>query len=326
MMVLQYLSAKLSVLPSIVRPLYDALTTRSLPWSLRWRTLTLFPINILTALLTSPTWLFNNRYSVIYVPTRSGPKRCLVYLPPEEKDESKSNIGQEKQRPLHIDAHGGAFLGGLAEYNARWCSFLSDRTGAVVISVQYRSAPRYTYPAAHEDVDDIVTYLLTHASDFNINVDTELLTLGGSSAGANLLLSTSQSLVKRNGIKPLAFISFCPVLDLRVPPSQKPKPPSFPKQDPSRFLMPLFDAYAAPVRPECDGDARLHPILARKEALPRDVLVVVAGIDILAHEQLSFVERVQGELEGEGNPEGRRVEARVFERAFHGWLECKCLP
>lgn len=357
-MLSSYISAKLSSLPSILRPLYDALTTRHLPWSLRWRTLTLLPLNILTALITAPTWLFNNRYSVLYIPTRSGPKRCLVYLPPspsqqQRVDNTKTDKGEDrnenkeierekkkKKRPLHIDAHGGAFLGGLAEYDTRWCTHLSDHTGAVVVSIQYRGAARYTYPAAHDDVDDIMSWLLEHAEEM-WDVDLNLVSVGGSSAGANLLLSAARGLaveqrvagkftdeerIWRKGkvVKPLAWIGFCPVLDLRVPPVQKPKPAGFPKKDPLRFLMPLFDSYAAPSREERLGDARLHPTLARKEDLPRDMLVVVAGIDILAGEQLEFVERVRGELEREGNEEGRRrVEAKVFERGFHGWLECE---
>jgi hypothetical protein len=48
-------------------------------------------------------------------------------------------------------------------------------------------------------------------------------------------------------------------------------------------------------------------------------LFIVAGIDILVHEQLTFIERVKSELKelGDGN---RNFEAIVFDRGFHGWL------
>jgi hypothetical protein len=49
---------------------------------------------------------------------------------------------------------------------------------------------------------------------------------------------------------------------------------------------------------------------------------VIAGVDILLQEQLSFVQRLKSDLERGGNAEGR-LEVKVFEEAFHGWLECE---
>ena len=80
-MALQYLNAKFSVFPRLFQPIYDAIFS-TLPFSHRWRLLLLQPLNILIPLLTAPHWLFNNRYSVMYIPTRSGPKRALVFRPP----------------------------------------------------------------------------------------------------------------------------------------------------------------------------------------------------------------------------------------------------
>ena len=62
-----------------------------------------------------------------------------------------------------------------------------------------------------------------------------------------------------------------------------------------------------------------------KEELPNDIFFVIAGIDILAHEELSMVERLRGEIERDSDADAgdRRVQARVWDRGFHGWLECK---
>lgn len=50
--------------------------------------------------------------------------------------------------------------------------------------------------------------------------------------------------------------------------------------------------------------------------------MVVPTIDILLHEQLTFVERVKQDIESLGERgKGRRVEAMVMEGCFHGWLE-----
>jgi hypothetical protein len=52
------------------------------------------------------------------------------------------------------------------------------------------------------------------------------------------------------------------------------------------------------------------------------MLFIVAGIDILMHEQLNFVERIRKEAEAEGDTD-RSAEARVWDKGFHGWLECR---
>jgi len=70
-------------------------------------------------------------------------------------------------------------------------------------------------------------------------------------------------------------------------------------------------------------DARLSPILKSIKDLPDNILCVVAGIDIVTHEQLSFIERVKSELDSSDQPSDRTLEAVVFDNAFHGWFECE---
>lgn len=234
-----------------------------------------------------------------------------MFQPPRPKD--------AELRPLHIDIHGGAWVGGLVEQSARWCTHLSDRTGAVVISITYSIAPRHIFPAAHNDIDDIVAFLLAHAADFG--ADPKLLTVGGSSVGGNLALSASQYLHRQGKPVPLAFVAWYPALSFHVPPQEKPKPEGLPMSDPLAFLLPLFDVYAGTNRTEHMDNARLHPILAKKEALPRDMLLVSARMDVLLPEGMEFIERMKSERgEGEG-----RAEAVLVEDGFHGFMECECL-
>ena len=52
--------------------------------------------------------------------------------------------------------------------------------------------------------------------------------------------------------------------------------------------------------------------------------MVIPPVDILVHEQVTFVERVRGDIERlqkEGRGEGRRIEVVMPEGAFHAWLE-----
>ena len=296
---------KLSLFPRLFQPTTDALFS-NLPINYRWRLLLLQPINILCFLLTAPSFLFSTSYTVIYIPTRSGPKRCLVFQPARRKPDAS--------RPLHIDFHGGGFIGGFPEQGARWCKLLAEKTGAVVVSGSYRLAPRHIYPSANEDVDDIITYLLAHAKDFGANK--EIVTLGGSSVGGTLTLSASQ-LLPQGAAK--AWLGFCAPVDLRLRPSDKKKPPGFPTHDPLAFLEPLWDAYAGTQREANRAVQRCHPCLARRNDLPADVLFVCAGIDILLHEQLEFVNKLKREWEREDGS----LEVVVVEKGFHGFVECE---
>lgn len=228
--------------------------------------------------------------------------------------------------PLHVDMHGGAWVAGFPEQNARWCQYLCEKTGAVVVSCSYRFAPRHPFPAAHDDVDDIVSWLVSHAGD--LGADASLLTLGGSSAGGNLALSAAQSLQQQNGVlgptRVKGYVGFYVPVNLRMGPEEKPRPPNYPARDPLAFMLPLYDAYARNNRQSNWDDPRLNTLTAEVNKLPKKMLFVVAGIDILAHEQLSFTRRLKEDAERQEVDDRYHVEVKVWDKGFHGWLECRC--
>ena len=159
----------------------DALFCPSLPWSYRWRLLALQPITLLTYCMTYLPYAFSCRYSVIDIPTSGRHTvRAIVFRPLKGVP--------SKLHPLHIDFHGGAFVGGIAEYDAPFCELVSDRVGAVVVSAEYRCAPAHMYPCAHEDAEDVMDWVLSNAKKL-WNADPDSLTISGSSAGGNLMFT-----------------------------------------------------------------------------------------------------------------------------------------
>jgi hypothetical protein len=110
-------------------------------------------------------------------------------------------------------------------------------------------------------------------------------------------------------------------VDLRLPPWEKPKSGNFPKRDPFSFLLPLYDAYAGPVRDQTMNDPNLNPILRPLSETPDNILFIVPMIDILVKEQLDFIERLKSELQSSEQTSNRRFETIIFEKGFHGWLE-----
>src|SRR6266498_2823442 len=108
------------------RPTYDAFFAPSLPFSYRWRLLGLQPIAILANAMQFLPWCFSSAYKVTRIPTRRANEsvRAIVFQP-----SPKPTSGA--LRPLHLDMHGGGFLGGIAEYDASFCQLFSQETGAV---------------------------------------------------------------------------------------------------------------------------------------------------------------------------------------------------
>jgi len=184
-------------------PTIDAFLTKDVPFHYRWRLLLFQPIAILIYLINTLPVLYSKRTTELEIPVRDGRTiRSLVYLPPhssravgpfyKDSQSTQGGITRQPLRRLHLDIHGGAFIGGLPEANHRFCTAVADRTGAVVVSTTYRFAPRHPFPAAIDDIDDVVSWLLENAES-KLKADPECFTLSGSSAGGNLAIATSLS-------------------------------------------------------------------------------------------------------------------------------------
>lgn len=173
------------MLLSAFRPAIDALFTWKLSFSYRWRLLLLQPLAFLGICIKVLPWSFSDAYAVHWIPTRAGRSiRCIVFRPPPINRPSKP------LRPLHLDIHGGGFVGGVPEYDAAFAQMIARRTGAVVVCPTHRFAPVHQFPAAHDDIDDVIRYLHQHAED-KFGADPQLMTVSGFSAGGNLALSVS---------------------------------------------------------------------------------------------------------------------------------------
>lgn len=68
-----------------------------------------------------------------------------------------------------------------------FCHEVCKRTRAVVVSVDYCVAPQHIFPAAHEDCEDAVTWLLANVKE-KFHANSDCLTVSGFSAGANAMM------------------------------------------------------------------------------------------------------------------------------------------
>ncbi|MDD2058397.1 alpha/beta hydrolase [Pseudomonas sp. GD03860] len=86
--------------------------------------------------------------------------------------------------PALVYFHGGGFVLGDLDSHDNLCRALSNRLGALVVSVDYRRAPEAKFPAAFDDAWSAVQWVAGQALE--LSIDPSRLLVGGDSAGGNL--------------------------------------------------------------------------------------------------------------------------------------------
>jgi acetyl esterase len=123
----------------------------------------------------------------VYTPSDPAPKPALVYF------------------------HGGGSVLGAPETIDAPCRRLTNASGCVVVSVDYRRAPEHHFPAPAEDCYAATRYVAEHAEGFGVNP--RRIAVGGDSAGGNLAAAVALMARDRGGPS-LAFqLLVCPVTD-----------------------------------------------------------------------------------------------------------------
>lgn len=89
-----------------------------------------------------------------------------------------------KVQKILLFYHGGGFVTGNIDSYTNVCANMAKQTGHIVLSVDYRLAPEYHFPAAPEDCYTVAREVFLNAEMFGANK--EDITLIGDSAGGNL--------------------------------------------------------------------------------------------------------------------------------------------
>lgn len=90
----------------------------------------------------------------------------------------------EGNHPVILFFHGGGFIMGSVELYHMMVARLARVTGRIIVSVEYRLAPEFPFPAAVEDCYAALRWLQRNAR--LIGADGERITVMGDSAGGNL--------------------------------------------------------------------------------------------------------------------------------------------
>jgi acetyl esterase len=86
--------------------------------------------------------------------------------------------------PVVANFHGGGWVSGDLNHSQWWASSIAAEAGVLVISVDYRLAPEYSFPVPAQDCYDATAWIAEHAAD--LGADPNRLAVMGDSAGGNL--------------------------------------------------------------------------------------------------------------------------------------------
>ena len=215
-------------------------------------------------------------------------------------------------RPVGVDTapvcaffHGGGFMLGSVELMDDIARKLCRDTGAILMSVDYRLAPEYRFPAAHEDALAATSWMIEQGAKIGGN---GVYAVVGESAGANLAASAALQLRDR-GIPLAAQLLVSPGLDfardlqnIEVPADD------FPMLT-CADLRVISNTYLGEADP-----ATFPPSPLRAADLTRSppTIIAVAGHDPLRSEGIAYAKR----LKAAGVP----VILRCFPDMFHPFL------
>jgi acetyl esterase/lipase len=155
--------------------------------------------------------------------------RFLTRLPPPQKtmpgiivSEQELNIAKVRiYRPEGKSSgagllwiHGGGMIVGSTANNERECSQYAKELKLVVVSVEYRLAPKHPFPCALDDCYEAWLWMQKSAATLGISADR--IVISGQSAGGGLAASLVQKIVDEGGVQPAGQALFCPMLDDRT--------------------------------------------------------------------------------------------------------------
>jgi acetyl esterase/lipase len=183
-----------------------------------------------------------------------------------------------------------------------------------VLDASYALAPEYPFPAALEDVEELVLQVLGQPGEY----DAENIVLSGFSSGGNLALAAAahskQSKIPPKTIRAVSV--FYPPTNMTISPAEKRTVdgslPAIPA--PLAIIMNAFRSSYIP--PGVDpADPRMSILEADPSGFPEHILIITAEKDRLAPE----AEELAANLE----KAGKQVLLKRFAGVEHGWDKTK---
>jgi acetyl esterase len=228
----------------------------------------------------------------------------------------RPNAGGVGSRPLIVNFHGGGWTFGTLDQYDWFCSNVSARVGAVVLSVDYRLAPDHPFPAAPEDCYAALVWAADQADLWG--ADPSRIGLVGDSAGGNLVAVVSLLARDRSGPAVRHQTMIYPATDLTL------SSPSLTTNAVKPILTRIdVEAYRDIYLGAGDArDVRASPLLADDHSGLPPALIQVAEHDPIRDDGVRYAEALRAD--------GVAVRLTEYVGMPHGYLSlpriCRAAP
>jgi acetyl esterase len=212
--------------------------------------------------------------------------------------------------PIIMWIHGGGWvLFDIDTYDAS-CRGLVNKTGAIVVSPDYRRAPEAVFPASHDDVLAAYRWVVAHASE--LGGDPQRIGIGGESVGGNMAPATVLQLAEAGEPLPAAMVAVYPVTTgEQFGESMEDAADGRPL---NRALLSWMAMHAFKGRPDAAQDPRIDLLGLSDEQLRTmpPTLVITDERDVLRSQGQEFAQK----LEAAGVPTTHRYYEGVMHEFF----------
>ncbi|MGY1835763.1 alpha/beta hydrolase fold domain-containing protein [Blastococcus sp. SYSU DS0510] len=212
--------------------------------------------------------------------------------------------------PVIMWIHGGGWvLFDIDTYDAS-CRGICNKTGAMVVSPDYRRAPEAVFPASHDDVLAAYRWTVAHAAE--LGGDPSRIGIGGESVGGTMAAATVLQLAQAGEQVPAAAVCVYPLTTgEQLGESMEDAADGRPL---NRALLSWMAMHAFEGRPEGARDPRVDLLGWSREqlALMPPTLVITDERDVLRSQGQLFAEK----LEAAGVPTTHRYYPGVMHEFF----------
>ena len=214
-----------------------------------------------------------------------------------------AGVSGSAKLPVVVYFHGGGWVIATVDTYDAAPRLLAKRLNAIVVSVEYRHAPEFKFPAQHDDAAAAYRWVLDNAASWG--GDPRRIALAGESAGGNLAVATAVYARDHNLAKPLHILSVYPIANSSMTlPSRRDAANAKPL---NTAMLGWFGYYYATTKAD-QMDTRINLVKANLKGLP-PTTIVNAQIDPL---------RSDGEtLAAAMMAAGDTVEQRTFPGVTH---------
>jgi len=211
--------------------------------------------------------------------------------------------------PICVYLHGGGFVIGDLDSHDPLCRCLANRSGAIVVSVDYRLAPEHRYPAAVEDSSAALEWVAANAAA--LGGDSTRLAVAGDSAGGNLAAVAAQRAVDAGGPALRCQALIYPVTDHGRGDHESRRTMSEIFPIPTPVMEWFHEHYFGHTESVFEQDA--SPVRREDMSGLPSTLVLTAGLDPLCSEGRTYADRLEAA--------GVDVKYSQYDRTIHGFMQ-----